>query len=84
MPVHGSCHCGAVRLTVPHAPSWVGSCNCFLCVKLAWLVACYPDDAVKVEGETKAYVWGDRMTIAPFAAAAPTGRRSARILAGWG
>jgi hypothetical protein len=60
MSVRGSCHCGAVRVEAPHAPEWVGSCNCSLCTKLAWLVAYYPDDAVRVEGETVAYVWGDR------------------------
>lgn len=57
--IKGSCHCGAVTLSVPHAPEWVGSCNCSLCVKTGWLVAYYPDDAVTVEGETVAYVWGD-------------------------
>jgi len=57
----GSCHCGAVQLSVPHAPSWVGSCNCSLCTKLGWLVAYYPDSAVTVRGETAIYVWGDRM-----------------------
>ena len=59
--VKGSCHCGAVRLRVPHAPEWVGSCNCSLCTKTGWLVAYYPDEAVTVEGETVAYIWGDRM-----------------------
>ena len=59
--VSGSCHCGAVRLRVPRVPEWVGSCNCSLCTKTGWLVAYYPDEAVSVEGETIAYVWGDRM-----------------------
>ncbi len=84
--VRGSCHCGAVTIRVPHPPEWVGSCNCSLCTKTGWLVAYYPDDAVTVEGETIAYVWGDRMissTIAPRAAAARTGRRWARISARW-
>ncbi|HEY0413457.1 MAG TPA: GFA family protein [Allosphingosinicella sp.] len=61
MAVAGSCHCGAVRLEVTYAPLWVGMCNCSLCRKLAWLVAYYPDAEVRVEGETTAYVWGDRM-----------------------
>ena len=59
--VKGSCHCGQVTLSVPRAPDWVGRCNCSLCRKLGWLVAYYPDDAVTVEGETVAYIWGDRM-----------------------
>ena len=61
MTVEGSCHCGGVRLTVPHAPEWVGACNCSICSKTGWLVAYYPDDAVTVEGETRTYIWGDRM-----------------------
>jgi hypothetical protein len=59
--VKGSCHCGAVKLSVPHAPEWVASCNCSLCTKTGWLVAYYPDDTVTIEGETVAYIWGDRM-----------------------
>jgi hypothetical protein len=50
---------------VPHAPDWVGSCNCSICTKLGWLVAYYPDgptaeEPVKVTGDTKVYIWGDR------------------------
>jgi hypothetical protein len=61
MPLIGRCHCGGVRIEVPRAPEWVGSCNCSLCTKLAWLVAYYPDAEVQVAGETTPYVWGDRM-----------------------
>jgi hypothetical protein len=62
MTVKGSCHCGSVRIAVPGAPEWIGSCNCSVCTKLGWLVAYYPDDgSVTVEGETARYVWGDRM-----------------------
>jgi hypothetical protein len=61
MIVRGSCHCGKVRIEVPRAPEWVASCNCSLCTRLGWLVAYYPDDEVTVEGETVAYIWGDRM-----------------------
>jgi hypothetical protein len=60
MTVKGSCHCGGVRLTVPAAPEWLASCNCSLCRRTGWLGAYYPDDAVRVEGETIAYIWGDR------------------------
>ena len=62
MPVTGSCHCGAVRIAVPSAPEWVGSCNCSICRRLGTLMAYYPDDGcVRVSGETVAYVQGDRM-----------------------
>jgi hypothetical protein len=46
---------------VPEAPEWVGSCNCSLCRRTGWLGAYYPDDSVRVEGDTVAYVWGDRL-----------------------
>ena len=62
MAVSGSCHCGTVRIEVPSAPEWIGSCNCSFCRKIGSLMAYYPDDGgVKVEGETAAYIWGDRM-----------------------
>ena len=75
MPLTGSCHCGAVRIEVPHAPEWVASCNCSICRKLGSLVAYFPDDgSVRVEGceersgsggpastGTVPYIWGDRM-----------------------
>ena len=60
--IEGSCHCGAVRIAAPHAPEWVGSCNCSICKRLGSLMAYYPDDgSVTVTGETAAYVQGDRM-----------------------
>jgi len=62
MAIQGSCHCGAVRIEVPEAPEWVGSCNCSFCRKIGSLMAYYPDDGgVRVTGETAAYIWGDRM-----------------------
>ncbi len=51
-----------MRVAVPSAPEWLGSCNCSLCRRTGWLVAYYPDDGgVRVEGETVPYIWGDRM-----------------------
>lgn len=61
MSIEGSCHCGGVRITLPHAPEWVADCNCSLCRKLAWRVAYFPPEQVTVTGETTAYIWGDRM-----------------------
>ena len=62
MALSGSCHCGAVQVTVPSQPEWLGSCNCSVCRRTAWLVAYYPDDGqIQVEGETVPYIWGDRM-----------------------
>ena len=56
MGVRGSCHCGEVRIELPHAPAWVADCNCSLCRRLAWRVAYYPPGAVRITGETVAYV----------------------------
>ncbi|MEO7411282.1 MAG: GFA family protein [Sphingomicrobium sp.] len=62
MTINGSCHCGAVRVSVPGEPKWLGACNCSLCRKTGNLMAYYPDDgSVKVEGETATYIWGDKM-----------------------
>ena len=62
MPLTGSCHCGAVKIAVPAAPAWIGSCNCSFCRKIGSLMAYYPDDgSVRVEGPTAPYIWGDRM-----------------------
>jgi hypothetical protein len=62
MTVRGSCHCGKVRIEVPHPPEWLASCNCSICRKIGSLMAYYPDDgSVRVEGETVSYIWGDRM-----------------------
>jgi hypothetical protein len=62
MQITGSCHCGAVRIEVPHAPEWAASCNCSICKKTGALMAYYPDDgSVKMTGETAPYIWGDRM-----------------------
>ena len=60
--MRGACHCGAVTMTVPGRPEWLGSCNCSICSKLGTLFAYYPDDGgVTVSGETARYIWGDKM-----------------------
>lgn len=56
----GSCHCGAVRITVPRGPEWVASCNCSLCRRTGVLMAYYRPDEVRVEGELATYLTGDR------------------------
>jgi len=61
MGVHGSCHCGAVRIEVPAAPDWAADCNCSLCTKRGTLMAYYPASKVTVTGATARYVWGDRL-----------------------
>lgn len=61
--LHGSCHCGAVRLTLPYLPEKATRCNCSLCRRIAGTWAYYPVGSVKVEGHpehTTDYIWGDK------------------------
>jgi hypothetical protein len=60
MPLTGSCHCGSIRIEVPAAPEWLASCNCSICKRTGVLMAYYPPGAVRVEGETRTYLTGDR------------------------
>ena len=56
-----SCHCGAVEVEVPVAPSMVSDCNCSICRRYGVLWAYYPAAAVRVRaapGATDGYVWG--------------------------
>ena len=39
--IEGSCHCGAVRLTLPEAPAELGSCNCSMCRRIGGLWGYY-------------------------------------------
>lgn len=59
----GTCHCGAIRIEVPSAPSKVTDCNCSLCRRLGALWAYYKVGTVRVEGhpeKTAEYIWGDK------------------------
>ena len=59
----GSCHCGAVRLTIPSTPEVATSCNCSLCRRIGGLWAYFAFGTVKIEGHPEAtaeYVWGDK------------------------
>jgi hypothetical protein len=62
-PLQGTCHCGAVRITLPFAPEKATRCNCSLCRRVGGLWAYYEVGSVVVEGHpehTEAYVWGDK------------------------
>lgn len=39
--LQGSCHCGAVRLTLPSVPEKATKCNCSICRRLGGLWAYY-------------------------------------------
>jgi hypothetical protein len=59
-----TCHCGAVRIEIPHAPETVTNCNCSICRRYGALWAYYPADSVRITGHpgnTAEYIWGDRM-----------------------
>jgi hypothetical protein len=63
LSLEGSCHCGAVRLTLPFAPEMATSCNCSLCRRTAGIWSYYPMGAVSIQGHpenTESYIWGDR------------------------
>ncbi|WP_374569047.1 GFA family protein [Ideonella sp.] len=63
LSLEGSCHCGAVRLTLPSAPEKATACNCSLCRRLGGLWVYYEFGTVRIEGHpehTDGYVWGDR------------------------
>ncbi len=57
----GSCHCGAIQLTLRETPPDAGECNCSLCRRTGGLWHhCHPD-MVSVTGEGAGYVQGDCM-----------------------
>jgi len=59
----GSCHCGAVRLTLPSTPTVGTDCNCSLCRRVNGVWAYFEFGTVKITGHpenTEEYVWGDR------------------------
>ena len=56
----GSCHCGAVTISVDAAPLELTSCNCSICRRLATLWAYYTPGQVRVIGATDVYRWGDK------------------------
>jgi hypothetical protein len=58
-----TCHCGAVRIDLPHPPQKLTNCNCSLCRRYGGLWAYYQMGEVTVTGhpaETEAYIWGDK------------------------
>lgn len=55
----GGCLCGAVRIETTGAPYRTGLCHCLDCRKhhgaLFYAAAIFPQDAVTITGETRAY-----------------------------
>lgn len=54
--VDGACLCGAVRISVPKAPGWVGACHCRMCQRWSGGVfLCFPADDVQVTGDVSRF-----------------------------
>lgn len=59
----GTCHCGAVKLTLPSTPSVATSCNCSLCRRIGGPWVYFEFGTVEIEGHpehTVEYIQGDR------------------------
>ena len=59
----GSCHCGAVRITLPVMPTVATKCNCSICRRLGGIWAYFELGTVQFEGHpehTTDYIWGDK------------------------
>jgi hypothetical protein len=58
-----TCHCGAVRISVPDRPEYLVDCNCSICRRNGALWAFYTAKSIKLSGHpenTTAYIWGRR------------------------
>jgi len=58
----GSCHCGAVRLTIPSIPTSATSCNCSLCRRIGGPWVYFEFGTVEIQGHpenTEDYIQGD-------------------------
>jgi hypothetical protein len=59
----GTCHCGAVQISIPRKPRRLTSCNCSICRRHAGLWGYFKRREVKVSarrGALQSYLWGDR------------------------
>ncbi len=59
MSFTGHCHCGAVTLTIPHAPDYINDCNCTLCTTHGAHWGYFRPAEVTIAGATTAYVRRD-------------------------
>ena len=60
----GSCHCGAITVTVARKPRQLTECNCSICRRYGALWAYYSRASVKIIAASKAmdiYSWGDKI-----------------------
>lgn len=55
----GSCHCGAVQVSIARAPDYLNRCNCSLCTKLGALWGYFTPREVTVSGRPRTYLRAD-------------------------
>lgn len=55
----GSCHCGAIKVSLPFTPTEATECNCSICRRTGALWAYGPPDEIDVAGTAIGYVQGD-------------------------
>jgi hypothetical protein len=59
--IRGHCHCGAVSWELDATPPDATACNCSICRRYGTLWAYdWQDEGIAVNGDTTAYVWGDK------------------------
>jgi hypothetical protein len=61
--LEGSCHCGAITISIPRAPRSLTDCNCSICRRYGVLWAYFSAQRVTIRaarGARASYVWGSR------------------------
>ena len=53
------CHCGGVKLMLPHAPDEILQCNCSICRKSGFKGVYYREGEVAISGEVDGYIRHD-------------------------
>ena len=51
----GSCHCGAITVTLSRQPDYINLCDCSLCAKSGGAWGYFTASEVRVDGETQSY-----------------------------
>lgn len=61
MSHEGSCHCGAITVTIEDDPVEASECNCSICRRTGALWTYRSPGCVAVNGDGNGYVHGDKM-----------------------
>jgi len=59
--ITGTCHCGAVKVSIPERPASVSDCNCSICRRYGALWSFFIAKTVKIEASAdvlRRYLWG--------------------------